>query len=184
MVGDRGERGVHVAGLLVPGALERRQRRVDDGLALGEQGDELAHCLGVEVEVAGPLADQIEAHDRARIGIRVGHEVEHELVDVLQLVVAFAHDALRARESGHVAADAQSPRMRVGRDRPGPLGLDRVVQLHLPEAALGVPVDGVLGLGDARDDEAAARCERALALDVAGRLDVRPERATGRDVAP
>src|SRR5688572_15755961 len=73
--------------------------------------------------------------------------------------------------------------MRIGGDRPGPLRLDRVVELHLAEAALGVPVDRVLGLGDTRYDEAAARGEGALALDVARRLDVRADRAAPRDVA-
>ena len=182
VVGDRGERGVHVAGLLVPGALERRHGGVDDGLALGEQRDEVLDRLGVQVEVLRALADQVEAHDRARVGVRVGDEVQHELVDVLQLVVALARDALGARERGDVPADTQPARMRVGRDRPGPLRLDRVVELDLPVSALGVPVDGVLGLRDARDHEAAARGEGALALDVAGRLDVRTDRAARRDI--
>ena len=175
---------VHVAGLLRVGALEGRERRVDHGLVVDEELDEVAHLLRVEIDGAGALADQVEAQDRARVRVRVRDEVQHHLVDVLQLVVALAHDALGARESRHVAADAQAPRMGVGRDRLGPLGLDRVVELHLAVAALGVPVDRVLRFLHVVHDEAAARGKGALALDVARGLDVRPDRACPRRCRP
>ncbi|HEY5861691.1 MAG TPA: hypothetical protein VIX61_01270, partial [Casimicrobiaceae bacterium] len=154
-------------------SLECRKGGVVHGAVRPHQGDEIAHPRRVEIQRAGVLRNQVEARERAGIVVGLDEEVEHQLVDMRQLVVAVHDRLLGTHERRHVPGDAHVAGMRVGRDFLDPFRLEGVVDLDLAVAALGIPVNCISGLLQAVDEDAVARRVWTLALDETERHDAR-----------
>jgi len=107
----------------------------------------------------------------ARVVI-IGEEIQEHLVDVLQLVTAGLHRGLGPCERGHVATDPQPARVGMAHRVLDPLRLEGVVEIDLPEAALGMPVHPVVRLVQRIGQRAAAGRVRAGALEEAGTAEV------------
>ena len=110
-------------------------------------------CTGFESKSrpATLSAGRRKRSERARLGLGRDEEVQHHLVDVLDLVEALLHDLRGAHERRHVAADAHAAAVRVGDRLAQDLLRERVVDLELRIAALRVPVDRPLRLVERAD---------------------------------
>ena len=155
--------------------IEGGERRVDHRAALLQELDERLNFRAVEIEARRALGRQIETLQCARIGLVVDQEVQHHLVDVVDLIEARLHDLGGAHESRHMAADAQTAGVGVGDGVAQMLTREAVVDLDLDVAMRRIPVDRALGLLERADDEATARAIGALALEEPRRDDLRPE---------
>ena len=94
-------------------------------------------CTGLESKSSpAAFSRQVEALERARVGLRRDEEVQQHLVDVLDLVESRVDDVLRAQERRHVAADAHAAAVRVGRGVAQDVLGERVVDLDLRIAVL------------------------------------------------
>src|SRR5205823_13704513 len=137
VIGDGSVARVHLALLLREAPLEGGERRVERRVALLHQLDQLGDARRGQVERIGMVDQEIEPGERARIVLRSEEERQHELVDVLDLVVAGANRLLRAHEGGHVTAHAHAVLVRALGGLSHPFGVEGVVDLDLAVAVPG-----------------------------------------------
>ena len=158
---------------------ERRQGRVDRDLFFGQLRHEILDRLRVEVEVSHFFGRQHEAVQVAGFGVGLGKEIEHHLVDVLDFVVAGVERLLGAQAGRHVAGNAHATAVRIRHGVLEDIFRERVIDLQLRVAALGIPVDGVFGALEVLDQEAATGAVRAFALQKAGGHHLRRQQLAG-----
>ena len=136
---DGGHVHRHAAGPIQHHRLEDAQRQIEGGVPLLQEPHERAHLGGGQIQLTRAPRRLEEARRRPRV-LHLGHEVEQEHVDVLDLVVPLLHRLLRNHERRDVSRDSQAPPVRLGRHHRNQLRLDRAVQLDLDEAVVGIPI--------------------------------------------
>ena len=120
-----------------------------------------------------------EAVHIARLLHLVEEKVEHDEVEMLDLVGTGGHELMGAHERGYVPADPHPARMRLGGDEGHDCRWHRGVDLDLAVAVIGIPVDIPRGIGRGADTHFGRAGERSLSVDDAGPEDSRAELGAG-----
>ena len=172
--------GVTAVGIAAEQPFEHAHRRIEHGVMLLQELDELAHLGFVRREFARALGDFDEAIAVARFLHFGKEEIQLDEIDVLDFIGAAFDELARRHERRHVTAHAQPARVRTIGDDRHQLRFDRRIDLDLRVAVIGVPIDVLdrfLGRVDAHLGRAG---ELAGAVDDAGFENARPELACRR----
>ena len=139
-IGDGAESHRHHPRTVEEHALEDAERRIQRHVPIAKQLDELAHCRRSQIQVPGAPGWLGEARGGARI-FHVGHEVEHQEVGVLNLVVSEDYRLAGGQTCRDVPGYPQALLVRRLGEGSDQLRLERAVELDLHHSQGGVLVD-------------------------------------------